>query len=156
VNSAEKRDPKAAVSLIALQLPLSPMRVFTIWNERRLDVLVRRLKQTHLRKQHRSAIFGGIDQHLDGKAPFLTRYNQPEFAELVPWRSGPILGRSSIASQLFPSRLHSARSLTFLRARAHCGGSFSFSNSLAQIQQIAIFCIKRVEQRHGLFTWNVC
>jgi hypothetical protein len=27
---------------------------------------------SHARKQHGSAIFGGIDQHLDGKPPFLT------------------------------------------------------------------------------------
>jgi hypothetical protein len=27
---------------------------------------------SHARKQHRSAIFGGIDEHLDGKPPFLT------------------------------------------------------------------------------------
>jgi hypothetical protein len=27
---------------------------------------------SHARKQHRSTIFGGIDQHLHGKPPFLT------------------------------------------------------------------------------------
>jgi hypothetical protein len=27
---------------------------------------------SHARKQHGSAIFGGIDEHLDGKPPFLT------------------------------------------------------------------------------------
>jgi hypothetical protein len=57
---------------VPLQFPLSPMRLFAIGIKHPFDVPVGRLKQAHSREQHRSAILGGIDQHLNGKPPFLT------------------------------------------------------------------------------------
>jgi len=35
------------------------------------DIRFQRPDNSHARKQHGSAIFGGIDEHLDGKPPFL-------------------------------------------------------------------------------------
>jgi hypothetical protein len=39
---------------------------------------------SHPRKQHGSAIFGGIDEHLDGKPPFLTiTFRQRKLPDVV-------------------------------------------------------------------------
>jgi hypothetical protein len=39
---------------------------------------------SHPRKQHGSAIFGGIDEHLDGKPPFLTiTFQQRKLPDVV-------------------------------------------------------------------------
>jgi hypothetical protein len=40
--------------------------------ERPFDISFQRLDDSHARKQRGSAIFGGINEHLDGKPPFRT------------------------------------------------------------------------------------
>jgi hypothetical protein len=77
------KDPPKAVSLllrwgvadrsfVSLEFPPSPMGVFARRIKHPLHVPVSRAKQAQSCEQHRTAIFSGIDQHVNGKPPFLT------------------------------------------------------------------------------------
>jgi len=55
--------------LIPRQLPLSPIRIFARRIETPFDVPLDRPLDTHFREQHWSAVFGGVDKHLNRKPP---------------------------------------------------------------------------------------
>lgn len=57
---------------IALQLTSILAWTLTLGSEFPFNMRFQRPDNSHACKQHGSAIFGGIDEHLDGKPPFLT------------------------------------------------------------------------------------
>jgi hypothetical protein len=66
-------DSDAGVT-VALQVALTSILAWTLalGIECPFDLRFQASDNSHARKQHGSAIFGGINQHLDGKPPFLT------------------------------------------------------------------------------------
>jgi hypothetical protein len=66
-------DSDAGVT-VALQIALTSILAWTLalGIECLFDMRFQGSDNSHVRKQHGSAIFGGINQHLDGKPPFLT------------------------------------------------------------------------------------
>jgi len=66
-------DSDAGVT-VALQIALTSILAWTLALRIKcpFDVCFQGSDNSHARKQHGSAIFGGINQHLDGKPPFLT------------------------------------------------------------------------------------
>jgi len=66
-------DSDAGVT-VALQIALTSILAWTLalGIECPFDMRFQGSDNSHARKQHGAAIFGGINQHLDGKPPFLT------------------------------------------------------------------------------------
>jgi hypothetical protein len=58
----------------ALQRAMTPILAYTpaLGTGGPFGVRFQGSDNAHARKQHRTAVFGGIDQHLNGKPPFLT------------------------------------------------------------------------------------
>jgi hypothetical protein len=78
-NIAGDVDPDSDASVtFALQITLAWTLTWTLaWTlplgiERPFGMRFQGSDNSHARKQHGSAIFGGIDEHLDGNPPFLT------------------------------------------------------------------------------------
>ncbi len=67
-------DPESDGVTVALQVALTSIMAWTLalGIECPCDMRFQGSDNSHPRKQHGPAILGGIDQHLDGKPPFLT------------------------------------------------------------------------------------
>jgi hypothetical protein len=69
VSGQDQQHTRRSLSVTG-QLPPFPMRVYAMEFENSLDLSVKRSIYAHFSEQHRSPIFGGIDQHLNSQSPF--------------------------------------------------------------------------------------